>query len=69
MVPVSSLFLQVWVTREFFRECKPLLEKIKEKVGKTRKHKFETHSDEHDIAFQMIGNNATLVLLNLHFHV
>jgi UDP-N-acetylglucosamine-lysosomal-enzyme len=56
---------EVWVTAALFGGCEPLLELYNKTVGKKNRYKFELESDEHDIAFKMIRNNASKVAQQL----
>jgi len=56
---------EVWVTAALFGGCDPLLELYNKTVGKKNRYKFELESDENDIAFKMIRNNASKVAQQL----
>lgn len=56
---------EVWVTEQLFADCSPLMAKFNKTVGKENRYKFELESDEHDIAFKMVRNNASKVAQQL----
>ena len=56
---------EVWVTDSLFGGCDPLMVKFNATVGKNNRYKFELESDEHDIFFKMVGNNASHVAQQL----
>eukprot|EP00047_Mylnosiga_fluctuans_P003985 m.232102 g.232102 ORF g.232102 m.232102 type:complete len:1323 (+) comp12300_c0_seq1:20-3988(+) len=56
---------EVWVTEKLLANCTRLLEKMQKLAGKETQYKYELDTDEKDIAFKMIRDNATEVLRQL----
>ena len=53
--------LQVWVSEALVQNCSRLIALLQKATGKETKYRTELDSDEKDIAFKMIRNNATEV--------
>eukprot|EP00053_Salpingoeca_punica_P018525 m.182084 g.182084 ORF g.182084 m.182084 type:complete len:1404 (-) comp17455_c0_seq3:254-4465(-) len=57
--------VEVWVTEQLVRNCSALLKLVEKMAGTRTKYKHQLETDEKDVAFKMIRNNATEVAKQL----
>ena len=57
----------MWVTHDLFANCTALLKLYNKTRGDRGLYKYEIESDEVNVAFKMIRDNATMVLQCVRF--